>query len=110
MKLLFDQNLSPSLVALLADVFPESVHVRDIGLARASDESVWQFALEHSLAIVTKDSDFQERSQLAGTAPRIVWVRRGNCSTNTIEAILRKHAGDIAALEQQEDAGFLILL
>lgn len=110
MKLLFDENLSPSLVALLADVFPESVHVRDVGLARASDGSVWQFALDNGLAIVTKDSDFQERSQLAGTAPRIVWVRRGNCSTSTIEAILRKHAGDIAALEQRPGAGFLILL
>jgi predicted nuclease of predicted toxin-antitoxin system len=109
-KLLFDQNLSPSLVALLADVFPESSHVRDVGLSSASDESVWQFALEHDFAIVTKDSDFQERSQLAGTAPRIVWVRRGNCSTNTIERILRKHAADIAALEQQASAGFLILL
>ena len=84
MKLLFDQNLSPTLVALLADVFPESVHVRDIGMASASDESMWRFALEKGFAIVTKDSDFQERSQLAGIAPRIVWMRRGNCSTSAI--------------------------
>jgi predicted nuclease of predicted toxin-antitoxin system len=108
-KLLFDQNLSPRLVALLADVFPDSSHVRDGGLSSASDESVWQFALEHDFAIVTKDSGFQERSQLAGTAPRIVWVRRGNCSTSTIEGMLRKHALDIAALEQEAKGGFLIL-
>ena len=68
MKLLFDQNLSPALVERLADVFPQSIHVRDAGLASAPDEAVWRFALEQGLAIVTKDSDFQERSQIAETA------------------------------------------
>ena len=110
MKLLFDQNISPSLVALLADLFPGSLHVREAGLERATDESVWQFALERGFAIVTKDSDFQERSQMAGSAPRVVWVRRGNCSTRDIEAMLRKHALRIAALEQETGAEFLILL
>ena len=110
MKLLFDQNLSPSLVALLADIFPESVHVREAGLERATDESAWRFALDHGFAIVPKDSDFQERSQVARSTPRIVWVRRGNCSTREIEAMLRKHASRIAALEQASDAEFLILL
>ena len=37
MKLLFDENISPRLVAGLSDVFPGSVHVRDVGLARATD-------------------------------------------------------------------------
>jgi len=109
-KLLFDQNISPSLVALLADLFPESLHVRTVGLERATDDSVWRFALERGFAIVTKDSDFQERSQMAGSAPRVVWIRRGNCSTSEIEAMLRKHAPHIAALEQESGAEFLILL
>jgi predicted nuclease of predicted toxin-antitoxin system len=108
-KLLFDQNISPSLVALLADLFPGSLHVRIAGLERATDDSVWRFALERGFAIVTKDSDFQERSQMAGSAPRVVWIRRGNCSTNEIEAMLRKHAARIAALEAESGAGFLIL-
>ncbi|WP_420615120.1 DUF5615 family PIN-like protein [Candidatus Palauibacter sp.] len=29
MKVLFDENVSPRLVAALSDVFPESVHVRE---------------------------------------------------------------------------------
>ena len=76
MKLLFDQNLSPVLVARLADVYPQSRHVRDAGLERASDDEVWRLALDQGLAIVTKDSDFQERRQFAITAPDIVWIRR----------------------------------
>jgi predicted nuclease of predicted toxin-antitoxin system len=57
-KLLFDQNLSPRLVGLLADVFPGSLHVRQVGLERADDESIWSLARDRSFAIVTKDSDF----------------------------------------------------
>jgi len=37
MKLLFDENLSHKLVGLLADVFPGSVQVRDVGLKAACD-------------------------------------------------------------------------
>ena len=110
MKLLFDQNLSPRLVALLADVFAGSLHVRQAGLERADDDAVWRFARDNGFAIVSKDSDFQERSQIAGSAPRVVWIRRGNCSTQEIEAMLRKHALRIAALEQEAEIGFLVLL
>lgn len=110
MKLLFDQNLSPRLVDLLADVFPESSHVQTAGLDRANDDAVWHFALEHSFTLVTKDSDFQERSQIAGSAPCVVWIRRGNCSTAEIEAMLRKHAVPVTALGGEQSAEFLILL
>ena len=41
MKLLFDENVSPRLVAGLSDVFPGSVHVRDVGLDRATDAAIW---------------------------------------------------------------------
>jgi hypothetical protein len=35
LKLLFDQNLSPFLCDSLSDVFPQSAHVRQIGLRDA---------------------------------------------------------------------------
>jgi predicted nuclease of predicted toxin-antitoxin system len=44
MKLLFDENLSYKLVSLLADLFPDSLHVRDAGLKAADDHLVWQYA------------------------------------------------------------------
>lgn len=72
MNLLFDQNLSPRLVASLADAFPNSAHVRDVGLGRADDESVWRYAAENSLTIVSKDSDFHQLSFLRGHPPKIV--------------------------------------
>jgi predicted nuclease of predicted toxin-antitoxin system len=50
MRLLFDQNLSHRLVALLANEFPGSVHLRDVGLNTADDQASWQFALRDGLA------------------------------------------------------------
>ena len=44
MKLLFDENLSPKLVRLLDDLFPNSIHVRDVGLKASDDLVVWQYA------------------------------------------------------------------
>jgi len=35
MKQLFDENLSHKLVRLLDDLFPNSIHVRDVGLKAA---------------------------------------------------------------------------
>ncbi|MEG3930483.1 DUF5615 family PIN-like protein [Microcoleus sp. T3_B1] len=32
MKLLFDENLSPNLPLRLNDLFPNSLHVRDVGM------------------------------------------------------------------------------
>ena len=37
MKLLFDENLSPRLVAALADAFPDSAHVDRVGLGSEPD-------------------------------------------------------------------------
>ena len=42
MKLLFDQNLSPRLVRLLADIFPDSDHLREVGLRDEPDASIWR--------------------------------------------------------------------
>jgi hypothetical protein len=41
LKLLFDQNLSHRLVDRLRDIFPDSKHVRFVGLAYADDGPVW---------------------------------------------------------------------
>ena len=40
MRLLFDESLSPKLVALLADLFPESESALRNGLAGAGDQAI----------------------------------------------------------------------
>lgn len=110
MKLLFDQNLSPRLVDLLAHIHPGSAHVQSLQLDRASDEAVWHYARQHGFTIVTKDTDFHERSVIHGPSPKIVWIRRGNCSTSMIEQILRGHLADIQLLVNSRETSYLVLL
>ena len=89
MKLLFDENLPPRLVERLADLYPDCVHVKEVDLERAPDEAVWSYARENALTIVTQDADFGEMSVLLHPSPKVIWLRRGNCSTSEIETILR---------------------
>ena len=109
MKLLFDENTSPQLVQLLADIFPESVHVRDVGLQSATDETIWQFAITQGLMIVSKDSDMHQRSFLFGHPPKIIWIRLCNCSTSEIEILLRTNLGSIRSFCDDEETSFLSL-
>ena len=110
MKLLFDQNLSHRLVRLVADVYPESLHVRDIGLNTATDTVIWDYAKTNGYMIVSKDSDFHQRSFVFGYPPKVIWIRRGNCATDSVEQILRDSLETITTFAADETATFLILL
>ena len=91
MKLLFDQNLRFRLCELLSDLFPDSEHVRRLGLEREDDRALWRYAREHDYALVTLDADFAELAALFGAPPKVFWLRRGNQPTAATEAFLRKH-------------------
>jgi len=109
MKLLFDENLSPKLVQRLSSIFPESVHIDRVGLGSEYDNDVWDYARINEFTIVSKDSDFHEKSLLKGYPPKVVWIRRGNCSIKEIEEILINHTSDIEKLIENDEKAFLIL-
>lgn len=109
MKLLLDQNLSPRLVRRLADLYPDSNHVMEVGLDRSLDREVWAYARQHNYLIVTKDVDFSEFSILQGFPPKVIWIRRGNCSTQDIESILRENFDAIKVMTEDENTGILEL-
>lgn len=88
MRLLLDQNLSHRLKRPLEVAYPGTIHVRDFGMERADDTAVWAFAKENGYAIVSKDSDFHQRSLVFGHPPKVIWLRLGNCSTTDLEAAL----------------------
>ena len=109
MKLLFDQNLSHKLARRLADLFPNSTHVREVGLKEAEDPVVWEYAKRQGFMIVSKDADFHQRSFLFGFPPKVVWIRLGNCTTVEVEQVIRKNSDSIKAFTEDEEAAFLIL-
>lgn len=109
MRLLFDQNLSPSLPRRLEREFPGSLHVREVGLAGADDATIWNYALTHGLTVVSKDSDFQQRSLLLGAPPKFVWLRIGNCAVIESAELLRAHADDLRAFDRDRTEAHLML-
>jgi len=109
MKLLFDHNLAPSLVAHLADLFPNSEHVFRCDLGEASDIAIWQYARENDFLLVSKDADFVELSTLRGFPPKVVWLRLGNCVTRDIHEAIRSNSIAIAELWRDPERGVLAL-
>ena len=78
-KLLLDENLSDRIISRVADVFPDSTHIKAVGLREADDFAVWEWAKKHGFAIVSKDTDFHQRAIVFGHPPKIIWLRVGNC-------------------------------
>ncbi len=109
MRLLFDHNLSPTPVRSLGEVYPASVHVRDVDLHSADDDTVWNYAIRHHLIIVSKDADFHQRSFVSGHLPKIIWIRLGHCRTREIESLLRAYRNDVVAFVQNAEASFQAL-
>ena len=58
MKLLLDENVSDRIVPQIVDLFPDSTHIKTIGLKEADDSVVWAWAKQHGFTILSKDTDF----------------------------------------------------
>lgn len=93
----------------MADLFPDSVHVREIGLKSADDISVWEYAKADDLIIVSKDSDMHDRSFLFGYPPKVIWIRLGNCSISVVGKLLRREYETIETFYKADYASFLTL-
>ena len=109
MKLLFDENLSPRLAGALANVYQGSAHVHQCGLDSADDTAIWQYAKDNGFTIVSKDSDFQERSILRGSPPKVIWLRATNCTSAEIENLLRAAQPIVTRFIQEDEESCLVL-
>jgi predicted nuclease of predicted toxin-antitoxin system len=104
-RLLFDENLSPRLVLALADFYPGSAHVDIAGLLETADQTIWKYAGEHDLVIVSKDEDFVRLSVLLGPPPKVILIRLGNCTTEDVARRLSKTTTSLSSLSRAKSAG-----
>jgi predicted nuclease of predicted toxin-antitoxin system len=109
MKFLFDQNLSRKLVSAVSSHSPGSKHVSDVGLVKATDAEIWDYARTNEFIIVTKDSDFQDLAVFFGHPPYVVWIRLGNVSTATIQSTLVANIQGIGSLMADKAVGVIEL-
>ena len=107
MKLLFDQNLSFKLCQTVVDLFPESNHVRPLGLSAVVDRALWDYAKANGFTIVSQDVDFAEMAALLGSPPKVIWLRAGNQSTAAVSMLMRRYAELIVAFGNDDDTACL---
>ena len=108
-NLLLDENLSKRITLEIADLYPVVRHVSELGLSQADDTLIWDRALEESFCIVSKDSDFLQRSVLFGAPPKVVFLRIGNSPTSQVVSLLRSNVGVIRAFCRDAGSSVLIL-
>jgi predicted nuclease of predicted toxin-antitoxin system len=108
-KLLLDENLSDRIIPRILDLFPESTHIKTVGLKQADDNIISEWAKEHGFTIVLKDTDFYQRSIVFGHPPQFVWLRVGNCATRLILDLLRARHELIRDFIESETESLLVL-
>ncbi|WPL19424.1 hypothetical protein Thiowin_04545 [Thiorhodovibrio winogradskyi] len=109
MKLLLDENLSPKLPAMLADLYPGTSQIELIGLRGATDTVVWEYAKAEDYVLVSKDNDFRQRSFQYGAPPKVVWLSVGNAGTAVILRLVRESREQIEDFAAAPEAALLIL-
>ena len=109
MKLLLDENLSPQLVRRVEDLFPDSLHVRSVGLKQTPDKTVWEFAKSNGFSIVTADADFYDLAVALGPPPKVIWLRGCDYPTTAAEQLIRGQAIRIAEFLNEPERAVLIL-
>ncbi|WP_425392957.1 DUF5615 family PIN-like protein [Ekhidna sp.] len=58
MKFLIDNALSPRIAEYLSKIGHDALHVRDIKMAKASDEEIFKRAFNEDRIIISADTDF----------------------------------------------------
>ncbi len=91
MKFLFDMPVSPELAKVVEEFGYKGVHAYTLGLDRASDENILDFARDRGYVVVTADLDFPRLLALSSQdGPGLILFRGGNYSEAEMQDLLRR--------------------
>jgi len=90
-KYLIDANL-PYYFGLWNNT--DYIHVKDLDDSW-SDETIWDYAKQHDLVIITKDADFSLKVLYKGTPPKVIHFKFGNLKIRDLHGIILKIWDDI---------------
>ena len=90
-RLLLDQGLPRTTGKLLSAAAWDVVHVGDIGLGRAPDRQILDYAKSDNRVCVTLDADFHALLATGdATGPSVIRVRKEGLNANAIAELLMK--------------------
>jgi predicted nuclease of predicted toxin-antitoxin system len=100
---LVDAQLPPELARWILARGTRAIHVADVGLLKADDRTLWEFARQHEATIISKDEDFVDHWLMDENPVALIWVRKRNCSNRVLLAWFEPLWADVLArLEQGE--------
>jgi predicted nuclease of predicted toxin-antitoxin system len=108
MRFLVDNSLSPRLAVLLEKSGHQAMHVRQLGLAAADDQTIFAAAARQGQVIIAQDTDFgtilalrQERF------PSLILFR---CQAKSTEAIFRLLQANLPPVVSDLDNGAVVVI
>ena len=109
MRFLLDNNLSVRLTPLLQNAGHDAVHVRELGLASASDPEVLNEARDSQRILVSADTDFSTILSLehASSPSLILWRSQVHRRAEQMAALL---AANLQAIAEELDAGAVVVI
>jgi predicted nuclease of predicted toxin-antitoxin system len=108
MKFLVDNALSPQVAEGLRVAGWNAVHVRDLGLAVAEDEFLFDFATQNGQIIISADTDFGTLLAFRRTAQQsFILFRRGTERRPEMQVALL--LANLDAIRQPLEAGSIIV-
>ena len=109
MQLLIDANLSPRIASRLRDEGHEAVHVADLGMLSASDETILVHAAASGQVIISADTDFGELLAVSGASrPSVVLLRSADHLTPDQQATML--AANLPAVADELATGAVVSL
>ena len=81
MKFLIDNQLPIALSQFVFSLGFDCVHVMEVGLGEAPDNTIWRYACENGRIVISKDEDFLHLANRQPQVGGLIWVRLGNCRT-----------------------------
>ena len=104
---LVDNNLSFRISSMLQSAFEGILHVSDVGLESKDDLSIRNYAKSNNLHILSKDKDFNDIQLTEGYPPKILWIKKGNVSTQEIINLLLRNENRIKEFLDNPELGIL---
>jgi predicted nuclease of predicted toxin-antitoxin system len=100
-RFLVDAQLPPALANAFREHGHDAIHVAELGLLTASDQSIWEAAQSQSAVLITKDQDFSLLRAARHDGPSILWIPTGNTDNRSlIERLMRALPSIVAAFQR----------
>lgn len=108
MKFLLDENMPPSLAAMLVGLGHEARHVFDIGYNNTPDFKIAAFAAVSGEALITHDTDFGTLLALSGESrPSVILFRWKKISAKSVFYFLEERLPELA--DALESGSFIVV-